>query len=372
MTNEKPNVLILGGVGFIGRHFVHYLISNQLANYIRVVDKVLPHTVHLSEQFKQDFEQIDFKQCNLTIPESIASCFDEVEFDYVFNFAAETKYSQSSEVYEDHILNLSVNCAKEAAKQNVKVFVQFSTAEVYDHKSGPSTEMSKIKPWTTMAKYKHKAEEELKSIEGLNLLIIRPAIVYGPGALSGLTPRLVIGRVYKYLNEEMKFLWSKDLKLNTVHVRDVSNASWLLAKWYVDNHEQGTDVPIFNLADKQDTDQETISQRIQSIFNIGTGYHNHAFSILAKLDLTAVVEEINEKHLAPWTKIIEENRIKSTPLSPFLDQELLYNHSLSIDGSKIEDETGFSYQIPYLTDENLIEIIDEFKALNIWPKQDIQ
>jgi hypothetical protein len=31
---------------------------------------------------------------------------------------------------------------------------------------GPSTEMSKIKPWTTMAKYKHKAEEELKSIEG--------------------------------------------------------------------------------------------------------------------------------------------------------------------------------------------------------------
>lgn len=70
-----------------------------------------------------------------TLIESIASCFDEVEFDYVFNFAAETKYSQSSEVYEDHILNLSVNCAKEAAKQNVKVFVQFSTAEVYDHKS---------------------------------------------------------------------------------------------------------------------------------------------------------------------------------------------------------------------------------------------
>lgn len=99
----------------------------------------------------------------------------------------------------------------------------------------------------------------------------------------------------------MKFLWSKDLKLNTVHVRDVSNASWLLAEWYVDNHEQGTDVPIFNLADKQDTsnkyknrkysftqtcciDQETISQRIQSIFNIDTGYHNHAFSILAKVN----------------------------------------------------------------------------------------
>lgn len=68
MTNEKPNILILGGVGFIGRHFVHYLISNQLARYIRVADKALPQTAYLSEKFKQDFEQVDFKQCNLINP----------------------------------------------------------------------------------------------------------------------------------------------------------------------------------------------------------------------------------------------------------------------------------------------------------------
>lgn len=66
---------------------------------------------------------------------SIAACFDREDgrqFDYVFNFAAETKYSQASEIYKERILKLSVNCAKEAAKRNIKVFVEMSTAEVYD------------------------------------------------------------------------------------------------------------------------------------------------------------------------------------------------------------------------------------------------
>jgi hypothetical protein len=52
----------------------------------------------------------------------------------------------------------------------------------------------------------------------------------------------------------MKLLWSKDLKLNTVHVEDVSRACWYLTQWYIDNNvsASGT-VPIFNLVDKQDT-----------------------------------------------------------------------------------------------------------------------
>lgn len=51
----------------------------------------------------------------------------------------------------------------------------------------------------------------------------------------------------------MKLLWSKDLKLNTVHVDDVVRASWHVAVWYAENHKEGDKVPVFNLADKQDT-----------------------------------------------------------------------------------------------------------------------
>ncbi|CAO3650577.1 unnamed protein product [Mucor hiemalis] len=373
MTIEKLNVLVLGGVGFIGRHFVHYLLTNNLVGDIRVADKMLPQTAYLSETFKAEFERVEFKQSNLINPASIKACFDREdgrEFDYVFNFAAETKYSQVPEIYQERIFNLSVNCAKEAARRNVKLFVELSTAEVYDSNQEASTETSKINPWTVIAKHKYKAEEELKKIDGLNLLILRPAVVYGPGALLGLTPRLIIGRVYQHLKEEMKLLWSKDLKLNTVHVDDVAKACWYLTQWYVDNNISTTGtVPIFNLVDKQDTDQEAINKQLQAIFGIQTGYHGTVVSTFAKLNLDSVIEASNEKHLAPWAEIVRENGIIVTPLSPYLDEELLYNNALSVDGSKVERETGFVYDVPYLTKERLIEIINGYKALNVWPKE---
>ncbi|CAO3630020.1 unnamed protein product [Cunninghamella blakesleeana] len=239
-----------------------------------------------------------------------------------------------------------------------------STAEVYDSDQVASKESSKIKPWTKVAKYKYKAEEELKKIDGLNLVIVRPAITYGPGSLLGLTPRLIVGRVYQYLKEEMILLWSKDLKLNTVHVNDVVRASWHLALWYKPADHQVA--PVFNLVDKQDTNQETINTHLRTIFGIKTGYHSSVISTFAKLNLNSVVEDINEKHLQPWANILKESNIQITPLSPYLDPELLYNNALSVNGDAIE-KTGFQYTVPLLTTENLQAIINEFKALDLWP-----
>lgn len=46
-----------------------------------------------------------------------------------------------------------------------------------------------------------------KELLSLNLVIVRTATPYGPYSLSGIvTPRITLGRVYKYLNEEMKYL----------------------------------------------------------------------------------------------------------------------------------------------------------------------
>lgn len=61
------NVLVLGGVGFIGRNFVAYLIENNLVNSVRVVDKVLPATAYLSAEHKKIFadSRVEFKQANL-------------------------------------------------------------------------------------------------------------------------------------------------------------------------------------------------------------------------------------------------------------------------------------------------------------------
>ncbi|CAB4033523.1 sterol-4-alpha-carboxylate 3-dehydrogenase, decarboxylating-like, partial [Paramuricea clavata] len=48
----KPSIVILGGLGFIGRNLVTYLVENDLCSKIRAVDKVPPQTAWLNERHK--------------------------------------------------------------------------------------------------------------------------------------------------------------------------------------------------------------------------------------------------------------------------------------------------------------------------------
>ncbi|KAH6559956.1 hypothetical protein BASA50_006663 [Batrachochytrium salamandrivorans] len=370
-----PNVLVLGGVGFIGRNLVSLLVDGGLAAHIRVVDKVLPTTAYLSDAHKKVFANpmVEFKQANLVNAASAEKAFtreDGSQFDLVFNLAAETKYGQAEEVYDEKVFMLSMAVGKEAAKRGVKVFVELSTAQVYDAGKKPSAEDGKLKPWTLIAKSKLKAEEELKKIAGLNLIIVRPAIVYGPNDNLGITPRLIIGAVYRHLNEEMTLLWTKDLKLNTVHVRDVARALWHIAATTEDKGGRVGDVvpgTTYNLVDKNETDQGIVNKHIESIYGISTGFQGTVISQFAKLNLDSVTEDVNDKHLQPWSELCKNGGIANTPLTPYLDKELLKDNSLSIDGSKVEKDLGFTYTHPEMTDALLREVIDGFVSQGVWP-----
>ncbi|KAJ3383254.1 hypothetical protein HDU92_004289 [Lobulomyces angularis] len=371
------SVLVLGGVGFIGRNLVTYLIENNFVEFVRVADKVLPATAYLNERTKKAFAdpRVEFKQSNLSDPnftEKIFARDDDKTFDYVFNLAAETKYGQSEAVYNEKVYGLSITVAKEAAKKKVKVFVEFSTAQVYEADKKPSTEESKQKPWTNIAKCKAKAEAELKKIPGLNLIILRPAIVYGPSDVYGITPRLIVGAVYKQLNEEMKLLWTKDLRINTVHVSDVVRAAWYVTATKEEGGNRSSPPKeggvVYNLADEGDTDQGLVNDLIQQIFGIDTGFQGTVMSTFAKLNLETVTEEVNDKHLQPWAELCKTGGVVNTPLTPYLDKELLKDNALSVDGKKIVTELGFVYQVPKMTVEKLKEVVDDFVELNLWPK----
>jgi len=280
----------------------------------------------------------------------------------VFNLAGETKYSQTTEVYHENIIDVSKTCGTEAAKCAVKKFIEVSTAQVYDEGKSPSSETAKLKPWTGLATAKLAAEEALKAIPGLNLIIVRPAIVYGPGDINGITPRLIAAAVYKHLGETMEFLWDKDLRMNTVHVRDVCTAIWHLAF----NGSVGT---TYNLADKNGTTQGTIAQLLEKIFGIKTSFLGFLASKAAtSLAMKAVAEHANEKHLKPWSDLCKASGIVNTPLTPYLDEELLYNDAYSINGEKITKDTGFAYQYPEVTEDLIRETIQYFVDLNFFPR----
>ena len=115
----------------------------------------------------------------------------------------------------------------------------------------PVTEESKCEPWTNMARHKLKVEQLLGNFPDLTYTILRPAIVYGIGDRQGLTPRLLIGAIYRYTKEKMKLLWTKDLHMNTVHVVDVCAAVWHL---FTHGHRG----QVYQLADKGNTSKSMI------------------------------------------------------------------------------------------------------------------
>jgi len=360
--SSKPRVVVLGGVGFVGRNLVEFLADHGLVSKIRVADKVLPDLACLSKKQQQLFKSdlVEFKQSNLAREAMVNKVFDDGPWDFAFNLAGETKLSQTEEVYKENILDVSLTCAKIAAKVGVKRFIEVSTAQVYDAGKKPSDEHDKIKPWTKLAQAKHDAELKLKDVNK-DIIFVRPAVVYGPGDISGITPRIICAAVYKQLGEPMEFLWDKDLRINTVHVRDVVAALWHLTS-------NGTPGATYNLADSSESDQGSIGTILETIFKIKTKYMGSLQSkIVTAVAMKTVAETANEKHLKPWSDLCKANNIQNTPLTPYLDEELLYNNSLSVDGSAIT-KTGFAYKHPKVTEELIREVIQYFVDLDIFPK----
>ncbi|RUS73109.1 hypothetical protein EGW08_019131, partial [Elysia chlorotica] len=202
-------VLILGGTGFIGRNLVDYIVRNNLAVKIRVVDKVPPQMAWLNSKHSESFANpiVEFKHSNLIHISSVekAFCDEDGQFDFVINFAAETKYGQTEPVYKEGIERLSLNCAEVASRHRLKKFVEISTAQLYAGDKRLASEDSHLDPWTNLARHKLEVEKNLASFgPDLNYVIVRPAIVYGLGDRTGLTPRIIIGSIYRYIRQKMQ------------------------------------------------------------------------------------------------------------------------------------------------------------------------
>lgn len=181
--NEKYRFLILGGTGFIGRHLVDYLLKSNVASKIRVVDKVPPQMAWLNNTHKEVYEHpaVEFKSANLINPASCKAAFElpEGSFDFVINLAAETKINLPDCVYEEGILKLSRNCAREALEHHPKRYIELSTGHMYAEGKKPSREHFPLEPWTIAAQLKLAVEQDLGEMKDLDYVILRPAIVYG-------------------------------------------------------------------------------------------------------------------------------------------------------------------------------------------------
>jgi len=367
MADTKPRVLILGGVGFIGRHLVSYLFNNKLASKVCVADKMLHMIAGLSESEKAIFENkefLTFKQADLASTTHVEKVFDHDggNWQYVFNCAAVTKYSQGKEVYDTNIVQVAKLTSAAAAKNKAKRFIHVSTAQVYapPSKAG-AKETNDLKPWTDIARAHVEAESAVKA-SGVPYVIVRPAIVYGTGDIFGLTPRLMTGAVYKETGKTMEMLYTKHLCTSTVHARDVAKALWFLTT-------KGDNGSIWNLADGAETDQGKVNGLLEEVYGIKTGFINTVKMTAAKaLKTKMLVEYVNDMHLKPFSEAMKKYGINDTPLTPYLDEELIKEHDLWVDGHAIEG-LGFKYDHPAPTAALLKEVLQDYVAKKFFPKE---
>jgi nucleoside-diphosphate-sugar epimerase len=61
---DKPTVLIIGGLGYIGRFLALHIHKNKLASDVRIVDKVLPQLAWLAPEFQEACSQGKFVQAD--------------------------------------------------------------------------------------------------------------------------------------------------------------------------------------------------------------------------------------------------------------------------------------------------------------------
>jgi hypothetical protein len=85
-----------------------------------------------------------------------------------------------------------------------------------------------------------------------------------------------------------------------------------------------------------------MARNINEIFKIPTGFQGTLISAFARLNLDHVVDDVNNELLDPWGHLLEDANInKTTPLTPFMEKDLLRDNDLCMDGSAFKRATGF-------------------------------
>lgn len=133
----------------------------------------------------------------------------------------------SAAEYMDTNFHGTKNLALQAAKKGVKKFIFISSIGVNGRltKDKPFTELSELNPDSPYSLSKMLAEKELRAIEkdtGMEVVIIRPPLVYGAGA-KGNFPRLIklvktsLPLPFKYVSNKRSFVSVTNLVSGILH-----------------------------------------------------------------------------------------------------------------------------------------------------------
>jgi dTDP-glucose 4,6-dehydratase len=317
----EMNILVTGGAGFIGSHFVHYVLDNH--PYYKVVNIDLLTYAGNLENLK-DIEEnpnYTFIKGNIANRELIEQVVTAHNIDVIVNFAAESHVDRSiiePDIFiKANVLGTSV-LLEVARHLKVAKLIQVSTDEVYGSlgEKGCFTEESPLAPTSPYSASKASADLLVKAYHktfGVNVNITRCSNNYGPYQF----PEKLIPLMITNALEDKQLPVYGDGK----NVRD-----WL----HVYDHCAAIDLVINK-------------GRPGEVYNIGGQ---------------------NEKQNIEIVELIVDRLGKSRDLIKFVKDRLGHDRRYAIDSTKIESE--LRWKPKYTFESGIVETIQWYRDHEDW------
>lgn len=225
MTNIETTLLVTGGCGFIGSHFINHIYYKTNYNIINIdAMYYCASESNILQEIRDDKKRYKLIKGNLCSYDLVSHVINDYNINYVIHFAAQShvqnSFEDSLQYTKDNILG--THTLLEACRKYGKIqkFIHVSTDEVYGESMLPShcnedidnisleeekkkTEESILCPTNPYAATKAGAELIAQSYYHsfkLPIIITRGNNVYGPNQY----PEKLIPRFIKLLNENNK------------------------------------------------------------------------------------------------------------------------------------------------------------------------
>ena len=236
MPDRKLQILVTGLS--VGRHLVQLLVKkyaiaeNTLTADIIVADHSIPETMYLSTESLAALKRTKYHQINLNDAASVRRLFDLADggvYDVVYNCCVDMKADQSDEFYKRFTLGQSMCVAEEAQRRGVGVFVHLGSGLDCVDPNGKEEAPQQAK--SKQGKFIVELDERLRSMDNFNLIVVRPAAMYGPECRGFLVACYSVVAMMHRENVPLPPMLL-DQRRDTAHVFDVARAMIHLAHWY--------------------------------------------------------------------------------------------------------------------------------------------
>jgi dTDP-glucose 4,6-dehydratase len=318
-------LLVSGGCGFIGRHFIRYVLDHYQPEMITNIDSLtyassLSTTTNFASEFGSRYE---YFSVDIGDPESVGEVLSRHSYFAVVNFAAESHIDRSI-IYPEHFVRTNIvgtTTLLDAARQNgVKRFVQISTDEVYGAQEGDIrfTESSPLNPSSPYSASKAAADLLVLAAHkayGQDVVVTRSSNNYGP---------------YQFPDKQIPLMISQAL----------SNQPLLL-------HGDGSQI----------RDWIHVEDHCAAVFDVlMQGHAGEIYNVSAQ----------NERRNIDLAKAILAHLGKSEDLIRFVVDRPGHDSRYAIDATKLRSKMGWTPLKNF--DHGLAETIDWYEQNRSWTK----